>query len=613
MTAVRKPARPLTARRAGSYHRFMTSKRYLLSQAAALVLCAVALVLAMQLWDADIDVPFHSWGDAVMTVVNVGGASETGWVSNFSLLGGQFGLDSNAFPQTEGASSVLIFLIARVSRGIGMTMNLFFLLGFFLATATALHVFLRRGFHPALSVAAALLYAFLPYHLLRGEYHIFLAAYYAAPLVLDLALRIAEGGGGALPTAVPSAGAGAGGSAAQGRDPARTWTAGAVLVALLAGISGAYYAFFSAFFLLFAAVVRTVRDRAAGRRAPLRPYACVGLVAAALAVDLIPFAVHLLRVGSTAGAVVRGSAEAEVYGLKLAFLLLPVQGHRIPALAELTQAYMRSGVYSNENSFAALGVVGAFGFLASLVALLFARPRTDRPDLRMLGTFQAAAFALATVGGFGSLFALLVSKEIRAYNRLSVFMAFLALLAVLLLLQRAVDRLAGRRRAAAAAAVAVAVLGLGLFDQTTPAMVPTYAANWQAYMDDAAFVQAVEAEAGAGALVFQLPFLPYPEHGPIRKMIDYDPARMALHSKTLHWSYGATKGSAEAAWMEETAALPAAEMIARLRGTGYAGIYVDRAAYEPAEAQALEASILAVAGKAPVVDGDARLAYYPIR
>ena len=52
------------------------------------------------------------------------------------------------------------------------------------------------------------------------------------------------------------------------------------------------------------------------------------------------------------------------------------------------------------------------------------------------GQLTVAGILLATIGGFGSLFAFLVSPDIRAYNRITGFLAFFALVAVGIALDR---------------------------------------------------------------------------------------------------------------------------------------------------------------------------------
>ena len=157
-----------------------------------------------------------------------------------------------------------------------------------------------------------------------------------------------------------------------------------------------------------------------------------------------------------------------------------------------------------------------------------------------------------------------------------VYIAFLALFCVALLL----DRL-WRTRQRAGVLVTAAVAFVGLFDQSTPAMVPPYAKRARAYGADAAFVHSLEARLPAGAQIFQLPYLRFPESGalPGTKLVDYDPLRPYLHSRALRWSYPTMFGRLGDAWTNAVADQPVPELVRTLSDVGFEGILVDRDGY----------------------------------
>src|SRR3954451_4410566 len=123
------------------------------------------------------------------------------------------------------------------------------------------------------------------------------------------------------------------------------------------------------------------------------------------------------------------------------------------------------------------------------------------------------------------------------------------------------------------------LLVFGILDQTTPRMVPSYAAISSEMASDDAFVKRIEAALPAGAMVFQLPYQPFPEAAPVVEMADYSHLKGYLHSRALRWSYGAIKGRPEAEWQPEISALPAAEMAEQLVLKGFDGLYIDRFGY----------------------------------
>jgi phosphoglycerol transferase len=92
-------------------------------------------------------------------------------------------------------------------------------------------------------------------------------------------------------------------------------------------------------------------------------------------------------------------------------------------------------------------------------------------------------------------------------------------------------------------------------------------------------VDALERALPRGAMVFQLPVVPFPEAGPRLQMSDYEHARLYLSSTHLRFSYGLLRSAEEYRWAEWVGALPAAEMIEQLNRAGFQAILLDRRAY----------------------------------
>src|SRR5205807_10341962 len=143
---------------------------------------------------------------------------------------------------------------------------------------------------------------------------------------------------------------------------------------------------------------------------------------------------------------------------------------------------------------------------------------------------NGAALLLGTLGGFGSLFFVFVSAQIRSYNRISVFIAFFSLLAIALVLDRFWTRGAKTiRNRGLMTAGFCALLMFGILDQTSRHYVPPYQAIKAEFESDDKFVKEIEALMPTGAMIFQLPYFPFPEHGPVQRMQDYDLFRGYLH------------------------------------------------------------------------------------
>jgi hypothetical protein len=98
---------------------------------------------------------------------------------------------------------------------------------------------------------------------------------------------------------------------------------------------------------------------------------------------------------------------------------------------------------------------------------------------------------------------------------------------------------------------------------------------------DRAFVREVEHELPAGAMLFQLPIVEFPEGMPPPGIDAYDSLRPYLFSRRLRWTFGSDRGRRREAWMLAAAAKGPPAMVDALETCGFAGLLVDRRAYAP--------------------------------
>ena len=216
-------------------------------------------------------------------------------------------------------------------------------------------------------------------------------------------------------------------------------------------------------------------------------------------------------------------AEAEIYGLKIRHLVSPVFPHRFPPFNQwVAQEAAARFQNDNENWTARLGIVGTAGFLGLLVLLFMPDARSRGvPLLQGASKLTLAALLLGTVGGFGVLFNLFVSSDIRAYNRISPFIAFFSLLAVAM----TVDRLFTSRRARAGAAAVILLVGVADQGQATQRINERYAAIASEVADLRRLVDALERTLPADAMVFQLPIRAYMSESDFGRMKQYRPVQ----------------------------------------------------------------------------------------
>ena len=419
------------------------------------------------------------------------------------------------------------------------------------------------------------------------------------------------------------------------RDGARSmWLAwasrrslGTIAICALIGSENLYYATFAAALIAVATLIGLFLKRA---RSALAGVAIVALIALTVGANLAPSLLYRAEHGANTS-LARSAAfteqSDEAFSLRPSNLILPVPESRIAPLRRLAAKYDHEIAPGYcESCYASLGTVGSVGLLWLIVCALGTLVAGGgwlgaRRLSRHAGVGVLVAVALGTVGGLASLIEVFVTPDIRAWNRISVFIAFLAMLAVGLLLDGLRDRLRTRRFGAQLAGVALAaVLVFGVYDQTSSSFVPQYAATAREWNSDASFVRASEARLPRGASVFQLPYVPFPEGYPETPVGDqiatYSPKDAArrgyLHSATLRWSYAATKGRPEN-WTAALAGQPLSYAVAAAAAAGFDGLWVDPAGYEAGKAVQMRSALQTMLGQTPLLSPRGDLWFFDLR
>jgi hypothetical protein len=550
--------------------------------AASAVLSLLGAIVFLRSWRGDLGVPLEYFGDVNLQHLLVRSVVENGWFYENSRLGAPSGQELYDYPVLSGdtLNVVVIWVLGLFGLGSAAAMNVFYLLTYPAAGLAAYLVLRRLGAAQGPSLVCSVLYALAPYHFIRSETHLWLSAYYAVPVGAYLALAVLSG------------------DELLGRRRRLLITGG--LAALVALASGSfYYSAFTVVLVCAAALLRFLGTRE--RRALLAGGFVILVLAVVSLVQLAPTIAYRAANGSNEQVAKRFSHESEIYSLKLTQLVFPLDEHRIEALGRVKRKY--SGHFPPGDARAAtLGVVGAAGlfwlFGVAFAALAGRRPRGLHVHLAAL---TLTAFLFATVGGLGTILAGLWAQT-RAWNRLSIFIAFFALAAVALGLG-ALGRRLGRP---ASVVVLAAVLAVGVFDQTSDALIPAYGSVEGQWRHDRDFIRSLEDRLPERAMVLQLPYETFPEPPAARQAI-YEPVKPYLHSEDLRWSYGAMRGR-PADWLGPLAGGPVMEIIAAARERGFAGLLVDRLGYGDDGAAITQE--LRVLGAEPVQSPNSRYVFW---
>ncbi len=561
---------------------------------AALVLAC----LALKVWRGEVGIPFSYREEAQYYLMLAKSIEDHGGYLENPNLGAPFGQELQDFAVGTDRLNLDLLRLLLLFGSPAAAVNVFYLLTFPLAAAAAYLVFRLLDVSRAGGVVAALLFALAPYHFERGEGNLFLTAYWVVPLGAYLVLATLGG----IPLFRRREGA------SGWRAYASLWTLMTIAFCVAVASTGIYYAVFTLLLLAGATLIAFVARL--GRAAVAGGAICLALILAGVLVHLAPSISYRLANGPNAAAE-RHPRESELYALKLSNLLFPIDLHRIESLARFTDEYKAASPIRSEPM--GLGPVAAAGFVALLLVALagLVGARAGPPVLRHAAAAALLAFLIGTVGGLSTVIAELVTPQIRGWNRISIFIAFFAFIAVAVGLG-ALGRWLGPqplRRAVFAAALG-AVLVFGLYNQITYVHVPPYELA-SSFADDRRFVTEIDRRLPEGAAVFQLPHLPFPEGGKSVDVFENDLLRGYLHSDDLRWSFGATKGRPEE-WVDDLAGMPTPTVLDAAAVAGFAGLYVDRAGYQD-QGRALESDARSRVRAEPLVSGSGRLSFFDLR
>ena len=156
---------------------------------ALLVVCIE--IWAFRLHSYDLRVPFNYNGDSVVILMYIKGMLLNGWTFSIPQLSAPFEMSAAAFPVMTNFDWLIMKCISLLTTEPGLVLNLFWLTSIVLSAWTSTFVMNAFGVARFYSFAAGILYAFLPFALLRNVAHLNLV-YYLVPLLAAQAIYLAS-------------------------------------------------------------------------------------------------------------------------------------------------------------------------------------------------------------------------------------------------------------------------------------------------------------------------------------------------------------------------------------------------------------------------------------
>jgi hypothetical protein len=495
------------------------------------------------------------YGDVVSTFATMRAAGEghlmpLSW-KTIPELGAPFDGNWNDWPSIEELPYLFLGLLGRLF-GPFAGLNVGLMLGHLLAAVTFFVVARAVSCSRLWAFVGGLAFGLAPFIFAQSPHHVTVAWAWHVPLFLLVWRWAATTDGLAF------------------GSPRFAW---AVAIAVLTGLQNVYYTNVFCQLTLLGAGVLALRTRS---WAPLRPaLAVVGAAAVAFALMNVDTWTFRAVNGGNAGAVVREYKWMEIYGLKLVDLVMPPTSHRSGLLAALATAHRAAAPLQDEGSY--LGLVGLAALVLLVGTAVVAAVRGRADDIPLEAWLVLWIVLCFTTGGFNAIVGAAGFTLFRTGCRYSVVILAIALL-------YAARRLTARDRATAStgrdttASLAMAgLLGLVvLFDQVPrPPTAEQTATIARQVESDRDFVARMTAALPPGAMVFQLPIMPFPE-APAPGVPAYDHFRPYVYGGGLRYSFGSTKGRAREQWQIDLGRVPLEKAVAEIEARGFAAVYINR-------------------------------------
>ncbi|MES2998386.1 MAG: sugar translocase [Pseudomonadota bacterium] len=516
------------------------------------------------------------------------------WYFNSVYSGFPFGSVFYDFPASDSGNFFVLKLLGIFTHSYILTINIYFLLGFSVTSLSSYFILQKLGINKAFSLVGAILFTFLPFHFLRIA-HLFYTWYFSIPIFVWFAFKISS----EIPIFFESGKIG--------------WKKIKPYLILLALASfGVYYSLFAVLMFIASGIVGTLKWKTS--KNIVSALIVIFMVTLGISINIAPNAIYVYKNGINPTVAHRSALESEYYGLKLTQMLLPQQAHRFRFFRDISNHYSQTFPLVTENSTASLGLVGSIGLIILLgvaIGTPFFRFQIDS-RIQLLSFLAIFLFLFSTIGGFASIFSLLITPMIRAWNRVSVFIGFASIFTFILCAEKLFTKFISIKFLKLSEICTVIFLIIfGIWDQTgsfTPAYLNTLKNQ---FLSDRHFVQKIEQLISEGA-VYQLPYIAFPEEVINNNFFSYDLFRGYLHSSTLHWNSGGMKGRSGDLFFRKLAEQPLSQQIKTIKTLAFNGIYIDRRGYLD-HGLAIEKELAIITGnKVDLVSEDGNLAFFLI-
>lgn len=550
-------------------YKFRYAKEDLQAIGLGSLLTVLLVGFIYKIWLVSPRVPISYNGDTLSILAQIKNIRANNSIYTSLNLGFPFKQDlHDIIAPGEAIDHFILWSLSRFTNSDGLILNTFFF-GTFLLVFLGGYLGSRiMKISPFSAVLVGVLYSFLPYHFLRAAGHLYLSNYSTVPVVAAIAMRQL------MPSQLIS-------NVPKTIRP-KEWLVWLlkprnflVLGAVITGsMMGMYYTAFGLVLITVTGIIGSVgfvsldRLRAAGVLVITMLFVLIG--------QMLPIITFQRQHGNNLAVISRSLAEIETYGLKISALFTPVIFHRIEALATFSMKATNVPLPSENTS--ALGILGSVSIVFVLGAAIVSALRGVQSKYLPFALTAGLAVALGTIGGLAQFVGQFGFTQLRAWNRISVVIGFVAFAAF----GHVIDdlrKMSDKKKFLVSVFTPLLIL-FAIFDMSPRTTIPI--STKREWLADSNLVRKVENYFGGDSAVFQLPVMQFPENGSIFKLGDYEHFKGYLHSESLRWSYGGVKGR-ESDWQLQLPTIPTSISLECLAALNFEVLWVNLKGYENPE------------------------------
>lgn len=540
---------------------------------------------------------YSGYGDGLWQLLLAKTIDETGWITHTLRLGDGVINPLTDFPAIlmDNYGNLILKFYILLTSNTELACSLTILTFPFITAWVSYSVFRAIGIKPLIAVLSALTYTLVPFWFFRSLGHYSLAELQSMPLTLLLCFWLYHDE-----------------TFFCVKKSFFTYKKNVVALLIcvwLANSGIGYYQFYSCGFIFMIGIIKSLSERKLSCLA--RPMVISGIIGTLFFCNMMPSFWYNYQHGENKLMAVRSSVEADIYGSKISYMLLPQDGSIFPSekITQRYEDYVKHAPLHNENTTAYLGPIGVIGFFALFISLIGLKNNCKDP-LYWISRLNLFAILFSTIGGFSVLFSIFVTPMLRSHNRISNYVACFCIFSVGWLLQKWITK--GDKFKLKSVACIFAFM-TALYSQVPVHPIWDFETSKQNYAKDHRYIGAIEDMLPVGAKIYQMPYMRFPENGPIKEMHDYSHLIGYVHSNTLVWSYGGVYGREADKKYRELSELPLEQQLEEVDNLGYSGIYIDTRAYDVNEYEQIKTAIKNKFGVSPMMDEDNKLAFFKIR